>query len=166
MQKELEEYLDKHNIKYKEYKHEAVFTVEQSLRVKDSLPQDVFHTKNLFLKDESKKFFLVCMHAYSLLNLKSLKELLHAKKKLSFASAEQLKSHLNLMPGSVSIFGMMFPSSSKVTLIIDKKIFSAKKVGFHPNINTATLVLDHTNFEKFLNTLDCEKQALDLENEN
>jgi len=139
-------YLKKHNIQYIEHSHPAVFTVEESKKLDLSLP-DVFHTKNLFLKDEAKKFFLVSMYAYNRLDLKSLKEKLNAKKKLSFASAEQLKEQLKLTPGSVSIFGMIYAKS--VTLIIDKKLWIAKKVGFHPNINTATLELKHEDLEKF-----------------
>ena len=159
MEKKLLSYLKKHDIQFKEHFHPAVFTVEESINLKKQIPK-IFHTKNLFLKDEAKKFYLVCMDAHEKLNLKALKEKLNAKKKLSFASPKQLKEHLNLTPGSVSIFGMI--SATSVFLIIDKKIWDAERVGFHPNINTSTLELTHENLEKFYNSLNSKKLILDL----
>src|SRR3989344_3184998 len=159
MGKQLEKYLKKYDIKYKIHEHPAVFTVEESKRVIKSMP-DVLHTKNLFLKDEGNKFFLVCMDAFKRLDLKILKEKLNAQKKLTFASSEELKKHLNLSPGSVSILGMIY--SKYVVLILDKELWNAEKVGFHPNVNTSTLELNHENIEKFYNSLKTEKYILDL----
>jgi Ala-tRNA(Pro) deacylase len=158
MDKTLKQYLEKHNINYKVHEHEAVFTVEESKKLKP-IP-DVFHTKNLFLKDEAKNFYLVCMDAFQRLNLKALKEKIQAVKKLTFASPTELKEHLNLTPGSVSIFGMIY--AKDVELIIDKKVWQAKKVGFHPNINTATLEVNHENLEKFYSSLDSKKQIMEI----
>lgn len=159
MDAQLKSYLEKHNIKYKIQKHPPVFTVKEADKVKDKTPH-ILHTKNLFLKDENKIFYLVSMYAYKRLDLKSLKEKLNAKKKLSFATAEQLKENLNLTPGSVSIFGMIY--AKEVIVIVDKQVWDAKIVGFHPNINTATLELTHENLERFYNTLKSKKQILEL----
>ena len=162
MDSHLLKYLDNLGIEYKLHKHPAVFTVEESDRLAEKLP-GILHTKNLFLKDEANKFFLVSMHAYKRLDLKKLKEKLNAKKKLTFASAEELKEKLNLTPGSVSIFGMIY--AKDVTLIVDKQVWQADKVGFHPNINTATLEIAHQGLEKFYNSLSVEKYILNLEDE-
>jgi Ala-tRNA(Pro) deacylase len=159
MEKQLQDYLKRYNIKYTIHEHPAVFTVEEADKVIKSMPQ-VMHTKNLFLKDENNKFFLVCMNAYKKLDLKSLKEILEAKKKLTFASSEELKVHLNLTSGSVSIFGMIH--AKNVFLIVDREIYNAKKVGFHPNINTATLELNNENFKKYYNSISSEKIILNV----
>ncbi len=159
MDKQLKEYLEEHNIKYKTHEHPAVFTVEESEKIIISMPE-VFHTKNLFLKDEGNKFFLVCMNAFKRLDLKSLKEKLNAKKKLTFANPEELKKHLNLTPGSVSIFGMIY--SKNATLLLDKEVWDAKQVGFHPNMNTSTLELKHEDLKKFYDSLKAEKYILEL----
>ena len=53
MEKELSKYLEKHGIKYIEHHHEAMFTVEEASKLEHTLPK-IFHTKNLFLKDENK----------------------------------------------------------------------------------------------------------------
>lgn len=152
-------YLDKLNIKYKIHEHPAVFTVEESLKVDKQMP-NVFHTKNLFLKDNAKKFFLVCMYAHDKVDLKELKNKIVATKKLTFASSEELKRHLNLTPGSVSLFGMIY--AKDVKLILDKKVWNSEKVGFHPNINTATLEITHEGLENFYNSLGCEKKIMEI----
>jgi len=159
MDKTLDSYLKKISVNYELYKHPAVFTVAEAIKNKAEIPE-VFHTKNLFLRDENKKFFLICMNAFKKLNLKSLREKLGAKKKLSFASPEQLKANLNLAPGSVSIFGMIY--AKNVALVIDKELWNAKKVGFHPNINSETIVLDRENLKKFVNSLRAEIKIFEL----
>lgn len=159
MDKYLLEYLNKHKINYKIHKHSAVFTVEQSKSLKAEI-LGVFHTKNLFLKDEANNFYLICMNAHKRLDLKNLKQQLNAKKKLYFASEKELKENLNLTPGSVSIFGMIY--ARNVFLVIDKKILEAESSGFHPNINTATLEINKNNLRKFINSLNCKLIVLQL----
>jgi Ala-tRNA(Pro) deacylase len=157
MDEKLKEYLSKHNINFKQHMHKAVFTVAESQKIKDPIPG--MHTKNLFLKDENKKYYLVCMFAHKKLNIKNLKSHLKVKE-LHFSSPEELKEQLNLTPGSVSIFGMIYTSS--VYLIIDKDIFSAEISTHHPNINTETLELTHNELEKFLSTLKSKFEILEI----
>lgn len=160
MDQTLLSYLDNLGIKYKPYTHPAVFTVAESKKLKQNVPG--LHTKSLFLKDENNKFYLICMPGEKRLNIKQLEKEL-ALKKLTFASSEELKEHLNLIPGSVSIFGMIYVKD--VILIVDKQLWRAEKVGFHPNVNTATLEISHEGLEKFCNSLNAEKHILELENE-
>ncbi len=159
MDKNLKPYLEKYGISYKVHHHPPVFTVAESLKLKGEI-SEVLHTKNLFLKDEKNNFYLVCLYAHKRLNLKFLKERLQAAKKLEFASEKELKEHLNVLPGSVSIFSIIY--AKDVTLILDKQIWEAEKVGFHPNINTATLELTHEDFEKFWKTIKAKKDILPL----
>ena len=160
MDKKLISYLNKNKIIYKSHNHSATFTVKESLKIKNSIPRDVFHTKNLFLQNEKENFFLVCMDAHKKLNLPLLKQKLQAKK-LFFASPEKLKEQLNITPGSVSIFSMIH-AKQNVTLIVDQKVWQSEKVGFHPNLNTQTFELTHENLEKFYNLLNWEKLILQL----
>lgn len=159
MDKNLEDYLLVNSIEYKEYPHVAVFTVAESTKIKETIPG--LPTKNLFLKDQSNRFFLVCMFAHTRLNLKKLKTQLDANKKLTFASPEELKVHLNLTPGSVSIFGMIY--AKDVSLIIDKKIWEAEQSGFHPNVNTSTIVLSKNSLKTFIDSLNIKPIILDLQ---
>ena len=154
----LKRYLDEHNISFKLFEHPAVFTVAESDKVTTHIPGA--RTKNLFLKDENKKYYLVCMPGEKRLNLNSLKEKLKLKK-LHFAKPEELKEELNLTPGSVSIFGMI--NSKETKLIIDKDIWDAKEIGSHPNINTATLVFSHEDLEKFCASLSKNPEVIQIE---
>ncbi len=148
MDPHLKEYLTKHHISYELHEHPAVFTVEQSTKLKLNVPG--LHTKNLFLKDEHAHFYLMSMSAEKRLDLKKLKQYLQVKH-LSFGSPEELKGELNLTPGSVSLFGMVHATNTQ--LLLDKDVWNAATVGFHPNINTATLVLSHASLEKFCKSL-------------
>ncbi len=157
MDQNLKSYIEKHKIKYKIYEHPPVFTVEESKKIKFKVPG--LHTKCLFLKDSNNKFYLICLPAEKRLNTNLIRKKFNLKK-LNFASPEELKSTLNLTPGSVSLFGTIY--SKKVYLIIDQEIWEADLVGFHPNINTSTIVLDHDNLEKFYNSLKARKQVMDI----
>lgn len=157
MDSNLKSYLEKYNIQYKNYEHQAVFTVAESKKIKIEIP--ALHTKCLFLKDENSQFYLICLPAEKRLNINTLRKKFNLKE-LYFASPEELKQNLNLTPGSVSLFGMIYAKSTH--LIIDKQIWEADAVGFHPNINTATLVLNHNNLEKFYNSLKARKEIIEL----
>ena len=117
------------------------------------------HTKCLFLKDEHERFYLVVLPAEKRLNMKVLRKKINVRK-LHFASPEELKNELHLTPGSVSLFGMIYAQT--VNLIIDKELWDANAVGFHPNINTSTIVVNHENLEKFYKSLRGKKEILEL----
>ena len=157
MEKYLESYLEKCSITYKEYSHKPVFTVEESRLIKEKIP--AVHTKCLFLKDDSSRFYLVAIQANKRLDIKLLKSRFLLKK-LFFASPEELKENLNLTPGSVSIFGMI--NAKNVRLIIDNDLYNAESVGFHPNLNTSTLVLDNQNLKRFLSSLNINIEIMQL----
>lgn len=157
MDKALVKYLDEHKISYKIHEHPPVFTVAESKSLIKN--KGYFHTKSLFLRDDKKRFYLVCMSANKRLDIKLLERVLGVKK-LNFGSPEELKERLNLTPGSVSIFGTIY--AKDVSLIVDKEIWLASSSGFHPNINTATLELDHNNLEKFFNSIACKKEIMEL----
>ena len=157
MDPNLQSCLKKYGIQYKTYKHIPVFTVEESKNIKAKIPGK--HTKCLFLKDNNGQFYLIALPAQKRLNTKTLRKKLNVKK-LNFGSPEELKKELNLTPGSVSIFGMIY--SSSVFLIIDKELWDAEITGFHPNINTSTITLTHESLEKFYNSLTAKKQIMEL----
>ncbi len=157
MDKNLESYLNKNNIKYIQHKHKPVFTVEESKSIKNTI--SALHTKCLFLKDENNNFYLVCIDAFKRLDMKKIKDKFNLKK-LTFSSPEELKRELNVTPGSVSIFAMIY--AKNINLIIDKDIWNAKSSGFHPNINTSTLEIDNLNLKKYINLLNCKPTIIQL----
>jgi Ala-tRNA(Pro) deacylase len=159
MDKKLKSYLEKYGIKYVMHKHPAVFTVEESKELKKDIPG--LHCKTLFLKDNFGKYYLVGMPAEKRLDNKRFLKNVNSKK-ARFGNPEELKDIVNLVPGSVSIFGAIYVKDKETKLIIDKEVWEADIVGFHPNVNTSTLVFSHQNLEKFYNSLMCEKEIVEL----
>ncbi|HUB92413.1 MAG TPA: prolyl-tRNA synthetase associated domain-containing protein [Candidatus Saccharimonadales bacterium] len=151
----LKSYLEKLGISYKEYGHKPVFTVDEAAFLKNEIPG--MHTKNLFLKDDRGNFYLVCIAAEKRLDMKALRKRLGAGK-LQFATPEEMKAELNLTPGSVSLFGIIY--SKRTRLLLDKDIWDAAIVSFHANINTETLELRHEGLEKFYNSLRNAKEIM------
>ena len=70
--------------------------------------------------------------------------------KLSFASEERMMKYLGLSPGSVSPFGIINDSENHVHLFLDKQLENAAKLSFHPNDNTASLVVKNEDFMRLL----------------
>lgn len=136
-------------IPFVKYTHPAVFTVEDAKKHDRGIK--VGTTKNLLLQNKkADTYFLVIMKAAKRADLKKL-SLLLAATKLSFVSAEKLQIILGLTPGSVSPFGLINNVDKSVNVIVDEDLLRNVTVGFHPNVNTATLVIKVEDFKKFLN---------------
>lgn len=142
------EILKELNIKYKEYRHPAVYTCEESDKYHQN--SDAGRSKNLFLRNKNgDKYYLIILESKKKVNLKELSVLLD-EKKLAFASSEKLLKYLNLTAGSVSPFGLINDIDKEVVVIVDKDLLKYEKVGYHPNINTATLIISIDDFKKYL----------------
>ena len=159
MDKKLKSYLDKYGINYIIHKHRAVFSVEESRDLKKDIPG--LHCKTLFLKDSNGKFYLIGMPGEKRLDSKKFKQHIRVKK-VRFGNSDELKKEVDLIPGSVSIFGAIYIENKNTKLILDKQVWQAGIVGFHPNVNTATLELKHEDLEKFYNSLECDKEIVEL----
>ncbi|MBI2452572.1 hypothetical protein HYV50_05885 [Candidatus Pacearchaeota archaeon] len=157
MDSQLKSYLEKNKINYELYNHSPVFTAEESKKIKTNIPG--LGTKSLFLKDENAQFYLICLPGEKRLNTKIIKKKFSIKE-LQFASSAELKEELNVSPGSVSLFCMIH--AKKTTLILSKEIWLSHLSGFHPNINTATIVLSHENLKNLYNSLKAEKYIIEL----
>ncbi|HLC31078.1 MAG TPA: YbaK/EbsC family protein [Candidatus Nanoarchaeia archaeon] len=150
MDQKLLEYFKKHTIVYEIIEHAPVFTVREADNLRIPFPKGTAHTKNLFMKDEKKNYYLISLEAHDRLNTKKLKKQLVCKE-LEFASPEELNEELHLTPGSVSPFGLIH--ATKTRYLIDKKLWHAEKLGFHPNQNNATFIITHSTFEQWLKSL-------------
>ncbi len=140
--------LDSLWIIYKPYAHEAVFTVEEADKVKSQMP--AFHTKNLFLVDKNSDHHLVCISAHSRLKIKDFGRT-YRLKDISFWSPKDMAQQLHTTPGSVSIFGIMYQTNTK--LYLDPAIIDQPSLGRHPNDNTMTLILSYKELLKFLSMI-------------
>lgn len=143
------EILDLLNIKYDYYEHEPAFTIEIAKKAWASIPST--HCKNLFFRNhKGNKHYLVILEHDNKLNIKELEKKLK-QGKITFASPKRLKKYLGLTGGSVSPFGLINDVNDHVHIFLDQNLKKSGKISFHPNINTASLVISYSDFEKFLN---------------
>ncbi|MCX6567896.1 MAG: prolyl-tRNA synthetase associated domain-containing protein [Candidatus Aminicenantes bacterium] len=142
------ETLNKLGIAYGRYEHPPVATVQEAEKHWGSIKGT--HCKNLFLRNNrGNRHYLVIAAVDKAVDLKRLNALL-GEDRLSFASPERLKRWLGLEPGSVSPFGLVNDVTHQVDVICDEALKSSAGLGFHPNVNTATLEIALADFEKFL----------------
>jgi len=142
------ETLDKLGIPYVRHEHPPVATVEEAEKHWGALKGT--HCKNLFLRNyKGNRHYLVIAPVTRGIDLKRLNAML-AEDRLSFASAERLKRWLGLEPGSVSPFGLINDENRHVQVVCDRTLRSSDALGFHPNVNTATLEIALADFERFL----------------
>jgi Ala-tRNA(Pro) deacylase len=140
--------LDELNIPHERHEHPPVFTVEEAQAHWASI--EATHCKNLFLRNKKGvTHYLVIAERSKRVDIASLTAKV-GDDRLSFASPERLATHLGLTPGSVSPFGLIHAGARAVRVVIDADLRSAARVAFHPNINTATIVLAWSDFERFL----------------
>ena len=140
--------LEKLEIGYNVHEHPPVETVEDALDYWKDI--DATHCKNIFLRNKKgNKHYLVILKYDKKLAMTILEQKLK-EGKLSFASEKRLTKYLNLQQGAVSPFGLINDTENHVHVFIDNDLNQSQKVSFHPNVNTATLVLDFSDFKKFI----------------
>jgi Ala-tRNA(Pro) deacylase len=140
--------LDTLGISYEYHEHPPGPTVEEALKYWKDI--DSAHCKNIFFRNHkgNRHYLVISDYRYQLV-IRDL-ELRLKQGKLTFASPKRLKKHLGLEPGSVSLFGLINDKEDHVHLFIDENLLKADKISFHPNINTASLVITQEGFQKFL----------------
>ncbi len=135
-------------IQYELEEHEAVFTMEQIIAL--GLNKRGMIPVNLFLRDAAgKRHFLVIHDGEKHTDMKLLRGQIGCSR-LSFGSDERLMKHLGLTRGAVSPFGLINNANHDVELVIDESIKGREILGFHPNVNTATVWLSWDGFMKFV----------------
>jgi Ala-tRNA(Pro) deacylase len=111
---------------------------------------DAAHTKNLFLRNQTgTQHYLLIMALLKRANLRALADQI-GDGRLSFGTPERMMTYLGVTPGSVSPFGLIHDTARAVRVYLDRDLKNSDRISFHPNINTATLVLSFSDFERFL----------------
>jgi len=111
---------------------------------------DAAHTKNLFLRNQTgTQHYLLIMALLKRANLRAVADQI-GDGRLSFGTPERMMTYLGVTPGSVSPFGLIHDTTRAVRVYLDRDLKNSDRISFHPNINTATLVLSFADFERFL----------------
>lgn len=145
---ELFNLLESMGIQTTTHEHEAVFTVEESAKIKQEIPGG--HTKNLFLKDKKGNYFMIVAEGTAQIKLNSVHGLIGAKGRVSFGKPEDLMELLGVKPGSVTAFAPMNDTENKVKVIIDEPLLRYDLINCHPLTNEMTTTISRDDLLKFL----------------
>jgi len=145
---EVYEWFDRLEIKFEYYEHPPAPTAEiASLYWKDI---DAAHCKNLFFRNhKGNQHYLVIFHYQQNILIRDLEQRL-MQGKLTFASPERMDRYLQIVPGSVSPFGLIHDKDHHVVLFLDENLQKYDRISFHPNLNEASLVIAFGDFIKYL----------------
>ena len=143
---ELIELLKKEKYEIEVHEHDALFTVEESKKLRGKIVGS--HSKNLFLKNKKNDFFLLSCEEEDKIALKTISKSLGLGN-TSFARQEYLQQYLKIKPGSVSPFALL-NDNGFVNFYLEKTLYESKFVNFHPLINTLTITIKTDNFIEFM----------------
>lgn len=142
------EVLKQLHIPFEYYEHPPVPTVKEAAIYWKNL--DAVHCKNLFFRNhKGDKHFLVIFEYSHNIAIHDLEQRIK-QGKLTFGSEQRLMKYLGLTPGSVSPFGLIHDTNKHIHLFLDEHFKKAEKISFHPNLNTASLVISYPDFIKYL----------------
>ena len=139
--------------------HPAVFRVEEGLELKAAMPGA--HTKNLFLKDKKQRLWLISARQDTVIDLKRAPALIGSDR-LSFGNETLMLETLGVRPGSVTALGLINDADRRVTFVLDRRLWEASTVNFHPLVNTATTALDQEAFRRFMALISREPIIIDF----
>ena len=156
--------LDVWKIIYKHFTHEPLISVKESKLMQEKLfgnNKENGHIKNLYLRDKKKNNILFVAHQDAVIDLKLLAEKMNMGR-LSFGSKERLMENLGVLPGAVSPFAMINGVKNNVTIFLDTKLNSYKRIFAHPLENNQTLEITFDQLEKFFKKIFVTTYWIDL----
>lgn len=146
-------YLDDLRITYRLLRHPAVVTTEESRQIIHV--DNCMSCKSLYVKDKkSDNYYLVVLPFDKRASMRGLASYVGCAK-FEFATEEKLLSDLGVHRGSVSPFAYLNENTASYSapLLIDRSVWAAQNVKFHPCDNTATVVLGLDAFKLFLQSI-------------
>jgi len=152
-------WMAEHGVAQTTHDHPAVFRVDEGHELKAAMPGA--HTKNLFLKDKKGKLWLISARQDTVIDLKRAPKAIGSDR-LSFGNEALLYETLGLTPGSVTALGLINDPKQRVTFVLDKALWDAGIVNFHPLTNTATTALAQADFRRFLALIGREPIVVDF----
>jgi len=129
-------------------RHPPLFTVADSQTLRGAIPGA--HTKNLFLKDKKDNFFLVTVDEEAVVDLKQIHHLIGAASRVSFGKPEMLMELLGVVPGAVTVFGLINDTQGRVKAVLDAGLMQNDIVNGHPLTNEATTSIRSADLVRFI----------------
>ncbi len=140
--------------------HPPLFTVADSQALRGEIAGG--HTKNLFLKDKKDSYFLLTVEEDAVVDLKQIHHQIGAASRVSFGKPEALMELLGVIPGAVSLFGLINDSEQRVRFFIDEALMAHDVVNAHPLTNDATTSIGSTDLLRFVRATGHEPTILKL----
>ena len=151
--------LEELGIDHEVFEHPPLDTIEIALKFWKDI--DAMHCKNLFFRNhKGNRHYLIIIKDKTPFSIRSLEQKLK-QGKLTFGSEKRLLKYLGVSPGSVSPFGLINDKDQHVHLFLDQQLQMADKISFHPNDNTASVVIAYIDFIKYLDHLENTYEFID-----
>lgn len=145
--KELEKFLNDHDIKYGFFEHEPLLTMEDSYKYTNHIPGE--HCKNLFVTDKKRvNYYHILTKGQKVVDLKQLQTAMNATR-LSFPSAECLDGVLHLEPGCVNPLTMIY-TDDHVHYYFDEELLTCDYLIFCPSVVDESINMTVSEFKKFI----------------
>ncbi|PDQ19470.1 DNA-binding protein [Mesorhizobium sanjuanii] len=129
-------------------RHPPLFTVADSQALRGEIAGG--HTKNLFLKDKKDNFFLVSVDEEAEVDLKQIHHVIGATGRVSFGRPEMLMELLGVVPGAVTVFGLINDTKLRVKVVLDQALMSHAVINAHPLTNEATTSIAAADLVRFV----------------
>lgn len=154
--------LEELGIEFEHIDHPAAETIAACDKINSVLGISI--CKNLFLCNRQKtEFYLLMLPGNKPFKTKELSSQLGIAR-LSFADFEYMKKFLDILPGSVSVMGLMNDKENRVRLLVDTDLLKSEFIGCHPCVNTSTLKIRTEDITgKFLPAVSHSYTAVSLE---
>lgn len=157
--------LDLWGIEHQRHDHIPLHTVAESKEVQHeflSPEEGGGHIKNLYLRDNKKRNYLVVSEQDRKIDLKALPQKIGSGR-LSFGSADRLMENLGVRPGAVTPFAMINGVGAGVNLFIDATLKDCELIYVHPLVNDRTTAVTPANLEKFFAEVGCDFEWVNLD---
>jgi Ala-tRNA(Pro) deacylase len=129
-------------------RHPPLYTVADSQSLRGEISGG--HTKNLFLKDKKDNFFLVSVGEDAVVDLKQIHTIIGAASRVSFGKPELLMELLGVIPGAVTVFGLINDTQRRVKVVLDQDLMAHDVINAHPLINEATTSIASADLIRFV----------------
>lgn len=129
-------------------RHPPLYTVADSQALRGEIAGG--HTKNLFLKDKKDNFFLVTVGEEAEVDLKQIHHLIGAAGRVSFGKPEMLMELLGVIPGAVTVFGLINDTQRRVKVFLDQELMRHDVINGHPLTNEATTSIAAADLVRFV----------------
>ncbi len=143
--------LDQLGIPFSRVDHPAARTMEDCQEADRALGTDTAICKNLFLRNsKGDQYYLLMLPGEKKFKTKDVARQIGSTR-LSFGDEEKMLELLDILPGSVSVMGLMNDRENRVQLVVDQDVLELPYVGCHPCMSTSSIKIGTRDLmEKFL----------------